>query len=81
MPEYPDETPKNRGCKCGWPIDSCCPSVNPNLKDGDDCPRVKNEREIRRYSSKTGLVNKASDAERDAAFYRRTADLIQVRER
>lgn len=77
MLEYPDEAPKNRGCKCGWPIDGC----NEKFSKGQSCQKEKSEMERQRYSVKLGIVNKAADAERDAAFYRRTADLIVVQER
>jgi hypothetical protein len=76
-PDEQEEVPKNRGCKCGWPIDGC----NPQFSKGQSCQKEKSDMEVQRFGVKARIITKANDAERDAAFYRRTADLIVVRER
>lgn len=71
------EVPKNRGCKCGWTIDSC----NEKFSKGQPCQKEKSEMEQQRFSVKRGIEEKMHDAEGNAAFYRRTAKLIIVHER
>lgn len=62
------------GCMCGWPIDSC----NPEFAKGKPCGKEKHEHIEANRAAKEGLEAKARDHEASAAFYRRTAGLIEV---
>ncbi len=71
-----EDTVERNGCPCGWPLDSC----NHEFAKGKSCGKDQHDREVDRLQAKKGLENKAKDHEISAAFYRRTANLIQVNE-
>jgi hypothetical protein len=71
-----EEKVKRHGCPCGWPLDSC----NPNFAKGKSCGKDQNDRESERLRCKDGLEAKARDHDVSAAFYRRSANFIQINE-